>query len=619
MNYLSVENISKNFGEKILFQNITFGIAQGQKVALVAKNGTGKTTLLKLLAGFFSPDTGQVVFKKDIRVAFLDQEPDLNANLTIIEEIFASDLLTMQTVKSYELALLNPENYEALQDAISAMDALNAWDMEQKAQQILSELGIDDLHQSVAQLSGGQKKRVALAKLLIEEPDFIILDEPTNHLDLPMIEWLEQFLLKSHMTVLMVTHDRYFLELVCDEIIELDGGKLYHYKGNYAYFLEKKAEREESFQSSVDKANNLMRKELEWVRRMPKARGTKAKYRMDAFEDLKEKASQKLHTNQVQIELNPQRLGGKIMELHHVKKKFEQKTILADFSYIFKRKEKIGIIGKNGVGKSTLLNLLAGLEQVDGGKIVVGETVVLGYYHQKGMQLAEDKRVIEVIKDIAEIIPLAKGKKMTAAQLLERFLFEPPMHYQYVSKLSGGERKRLYLLTILMKNPNFLILDEPTNDLDLLTLNVLEDFLVDFEGCVLIVTHDRYFMDKLVDHLFVFEGEGVVTDFNGTYTDYLQVAKQKKQMLDKTVLPEKEAVFPEKSDAKKMTFNQKKEYESIEKELILLEKDKANLLELLSKEGNSSADITQFSIQLAQLEQKIDEKTTRWFELAAIL
>lgn len=627
MNYLSVENLTKSFGMRVLFQNISFGIDKGQKVAFIAKNGTGKSTLLKILAGEDGYDSGNVVFRNGIRTGILQQTPNFNDELTISQTIFKTDSEQVNAILAYEKAIQNPDDNEQMQHAFEQMDALDAWDYEVKIKQILGQLQIHNLEQKISELSGGQLKRIALAQVLIEEPDFIILDEPTNHLDLDMIEWLENHLSKENVTILMVTHDRYFLERVCNEIIELDNETLYRYKGNYSYFLEKKEERETIFEANVDKAKNLYRKELEWMRRMPKARGTKAKSREDAFYETEKTAKLKKDNSKVEMEVNMTRLGGKILELHHVKKAFGELNILNDFSYIFKQKEKIGIVGKNGVGKTTFLDILLGLQQVDGGKVVSGETVVFGYYTQKGMQFKEEKKVIETIKDIAEVIPLTKGRSLTAAQLLEKFLFHKSMHYNQVAKLSGGEKRRLYLLTILIKNPNFLILDEPTNDLDIMTLNVLEDFLEDFQGCLIIVTHDRYFMDKLVDHLFVFEGNGKIKDYLGKYSEYrenlkeqLLQEKQEQKALEKketTILPQ-----PQKNTQTlvktKRTYKEKIEFELLEKELEELEVIKLKLMEKLTKEQTNHEEVIKISSELGKTTNLIDSKTERWLLLSEL-
>lgn len=618
MNYLSVENLTKSFGERILFQDITFGIDQGQKVAFVAKNGTGKSTFLKILFGTESYDSGNVVFRKGIKTGFLKQSPSFNDESSISEVIFNSESAQIKAIINYEKAAKNPNDSEALQQAFDKMDALDAWNYETKIKQILGQLNIHDLDQKISKLSGGQQKRIALAQVLIEEPDFIILDEPTNHLDVEMIEWLENYLAKENITLLMVTHDRYFLERVCNEIIELDDETLYKYKGNYSYFLEKKQEREEIFEANVSKAKNLFRKELEWMRRQPKARGTKAKSREDAFYETKAVAHQKKENKSVDIEINMNRLGSKILEIHHARKSFGDLKILDDFNYVFKQKERVGIVGKNGVGKTTFLDLILGKQEVDGGKIVLGETVVFGYYTQSGMKLKDDKKVIETIKDIAEVIPLTKGKKITASQLLERFLFPKNMHYNLVEKLSGGEKRRLYLLTILMKNPNFLILDEPTNDLDILTLNVLEDFLMDFPGCLIIVSHDRYFVDKLVDHLFVFEGEGKVKDFIGNYNDYRHWAKTNRTPAEPSNKQpeEKEKTKKIEQPKTKLSYKEKVEFEQLEKDIPVLEKKKVELNNLLLTNITDHEELLKVTDELGEVSKQLEEKSDRWLELS---
>lgn len=623
MNYLSVENLSKNYGDKNLFTSISFGIDQGQRVALVAKNGTGKSTLMRILAGKEQQDSGNVTFRKDVRIGFLEQDSQFDPGLTIVEAVLGSDDPAALALKSYVEATHNATDEAELQKAIEAMNSNNAWDYETRVKQILGKLNLHDASQLVETLSGGQKKRLALAQVLIRKPEFMILDEPTNHLDLDMIEWLEVFLSGSDITLLMVTHDRYFLERVCNEIIEMDAGNLYRYKGNYSYFLEKKEEREQSEQSEISKAKNLFRKELEWIRRQPKARGTKAKARVDAFSDVKEKAGKRLKEDEIEFNVNMQRIGGKILEFHKVRKEFGEKKILDGFDYVFKRGEKIGIVGSNGVGKSTFLNMIMGTEAVSGGKISVGETVSFGYYSQEGMKMSEDKRVIEVIREIAEFIPLAGGKKLSALQMLERFMFPSAMHYQYVSKLSGGERRRLYLLTILMKNPNFLILDEPTNDLDVFTLTALEDYLESFEGCVLVVTHDRFFMDRIVDHIFYFSGQGRVKDILGNYSEYRdflkeqQTEERKSGRIEKTEQNETKAqVETAPSEKKKISFKDKFEFEQLEKEIPLLEQKKKEMEEQLNAPGLSVDDLSELSSKLGQLMEELEAKSFRWMELA---
>ena len=507
MNYASFENISKSYGERILFTDISFGISEGQKIGFVAKNGTGKTSLLNILSGADQPDQGNVIYRNGLKVEFLAQEPNLNPELSIEETIFASDNDTLKIIERYEQALKNPDDADAYQKAFEQMDAQNAWDFETQYKQILFKLKLEDLNKKVSNLSGGQKKRLALATILLNKPELLVLDEPTNHLDLEMIEWLEEYFRVENLTLFMVTHDRYFLDRVCNEIIELDNGQLYSYKGNYSYYLEKKEQRHSVEQTNTEKAKQLYKKELEWMRRQPKARTTKSKSRIDDFSDIKARAHKRRNDHEVQLELNMERLGNKIVELHNVSKAFENKNLFANFDYNFQPGERAGIIGKNGTGKSTFLNMLTGNLKPDTGKIVIGETVKFGYYTQKGITIKEGQKVIDVIKEFGDHIPLKKGRTISAAQLLERFLFDRKKQYDFVEKLSGGEQKRLYLCTVLIQNPNFLILDEPTNDLDILTLNVLENFLLDFPGCLLVVSHDRYFIDKIVDHLLVFEGE----------------------------------------------------------------------------------------------------------------
>ncbi|GAA4837580.1 ABC-F family ATP-binding cassette domain-containing protein [Algivirga pacifica] len=626
MNYISAENISKSYGDRVLFQGVNVGLDMGQKVALVARNGAGKSTLLDVLMGRDMPDTGKVAMNNDINVAYLAQEPVFKESETILEHVLNSDTPILQAVRHYEEVLekqlhdTSEKALLALQKATERMEELKAWDAEARVKQVLGMLKLEQLNQPVSALSGGQRKRVALAKVLIDEPDLLVMDEPTNHLDLDMIEWLEQYLERSKLTLLLVTHDRYFLDRVCDEIIELTEDGVYRYKGNYTYFIEKKAEREAQDAASVDKAKNLMRKELEWVRRMPKARGTKAKYRMDAFDDLKEKAHSGKREGKVELSVKMARMGKKIMEIENLNKSYGEKLILEDFNYTFKRRERIGIVGKNGVGKSTFLNILTGKEAADSGDIDYGETVVFGYYSQKGLPKTDDKRVIDVVKEVAEVIPMADGNQLTASQLLQRFNFTPEQQYAYVSTLSGGERKRLYLCTILMDNPNFLILDEPTNDLDLQTISVLEDFLEEFPGCLLVVTHDRYFMDKLVDHLFVFEGEGIVKDFNGQYTDYREQLLAK-EAAEKKAEKERKAEQKEKKTEvkpvakKKLSFKEQKEYEQLEKEMEELEKEKEVLTVRMNEGITDHEELVSISQRIGEISDLLDEKMMRWMEL----
>ena len=618
MNYLSVENISRRFGHKLLFENISFGIAKGEKVALIAKNGTGKTTLLNAITGKDPADSGQVVFRNDIRPGYLPQEPDLREDASVINAILEKPTPITQAIEAYEAALENPHDQEALQRAINDMDQHQAWNFEADIKQVLGKLKIDDWKAKISSLSGGQKKRVALAKVLLEEPDLLILDEPTNHLDLDMIEWLENFLARSNFSLLMVTHDRYFLENVCTDILELSNGELYRYKGSYSYFLEKKAEREEIERSGIEKAKNLMRTELEWMRRMPKARGTKAKYRVEAFGELQQKAGKRSGEDILSLEVKASRMGTKILELHKVSKAYGDKQLISQIDYTFKRREKAGITGPNGSGKSTLVKMILGEVQPDKGKIVAGETIKFGYYAQTGILPADNKRVIEVVKDIAEVIPAAGGRKITAAQLLERFLFPRDMHYNLVETLSGGEKRRLYLLTVLMENPNFLIFDEPTNDLDLQSLNVLEDYLADFEGCVLVISHDRFFMDKIVDHLFVFEGNGEIRDFPGNYTQYREeIKKEASQQKASPKQTTAQVEAPAKSPAgkTKLTYAEKLEYEKLEKEIARLEEKKETLSRQMSS-GVENVELLRLSEEMQATIDQIDAHTERWMELA---
>ncbi|WP_310555858.1 ABC-F family ATP-binding cassette domain-containing protein [Flavobacterium sp.] len=615
MNYLSVENISKSFGERTLFKDISFGINKDQKIAFIAKNGSGKTTIMNIINGFDEPDTGQVVLRKSIRMAFLSQDNKLQDELTIEESIFASDNETLKIIEAYEKALENPEDGDAYQKAFDGMDQHNAWDFETQYKQILFKLKLEDFKLKVKNLSGGQKKRLSLAIILINRPDLLILDEPTNHLDLEMIEWLESYFAKENITLFMVTHDRFFLERVCNEIIELDNGKIYQYKGNYSYYLEKKEERIASENSSVDKAQNLFVKELEWMRRQPKARTCKSKSRQDDFYDIKEKAQSRRRENVVELEINMERMGSKIIELHKISKKFKDHVILDNFSFDFQRGERIGIIGKNGTGKSTFLNLLTGTLPLDSGKVVVGETIKVGYYTQSGINPKPGQRVIDVIKEYGEFIPLMKGRLISASQLLERFLFDSKKQYDYVEKLSGGELKRLYLCTVLIQNPNFLILDEPTNDLDIVTLNVLESFLMDYPGCLLVVSHDRYFMDKIVDNLFVFRGQGEIENFPGNYSDF-------RAYEDSADVAQKEDNKAEKKDWKQnnptgnLTFNEQKEYQKIEKEIKDLEAQKITIEQLFSDGKVADGDISAKAKELENIINKMEDREERWFELS---
>ena len=615
MNYLNVENISKSYGELVLFKDLSFSIHKDQKIAFVAKNGSGKTSILNILAGKDTPDDGQIVIRKGLRLAFLDQEPNLDLNLTLEETIFASDIPILKVIEAYEKALKNPEDSEAYQKAFEAMDRNNAWEFETQYQQILSQLKLEDLSVKVNTLSGGQKKRLALAQALLSKPDILILDEPTNHLDLEMIEWLEEYFSKTQQTLFMVTHDRYFLERVCNEIIELDEGQLYTYKGNYSYYLEKKEARIENETTEVGKAKQLFKKELDWMRRQPKARTTKSKSRIDDFHEIKSKAHKRRNDHKVQLEITMERLGSKIIEFHNVSKSFKDKIILDGFEYTFKKGERIGVIGKNGTGKSTFLNLLTQSLQPDSGKIVIGETVKIGYYTQGGINAKPNQKVIEVIKEFGDYIPLAKGRQISAQQLLERFLFDRKKQWDFVEKLCGGEQKRLYLCTVLIQNPNVLILDEPTNDLDIVTLNVLEDFLMDFPGVLLVVSHDRYFMDKIVDHMFVFRGDGVVEDFPGNYSDFRAYDSSQPKLEAK---PEKteNTIAVKQNDANKLSYNEQKEHKNLESKIRSLELDKKALEKKFNNPELSQDQIKKLSEKLQVIIDTIEEKEMRWFELS---
>lgn len=619
MNFLSVEQLTKSYGERLLFSDLTFGIEHGQKVAIVAKNGAGKSTLLRCLLGLEPPDSGTVTFRKELRIAFMEQTEDLNPELSVLDAVLDHDLPEIKLIKAYTDALL--ANDEArLGDLYQALTEHQAWDLEVKVQQILSVLKLSGLTQKVGELSGGQKKRVALAKVLLSEAEFLILDEPTNHLDLDMIEWLEQYLSASQLTLLMVTHDRYFLEVVCDTILELADQTIYRYKGNFSYYLEKKAEREEQLQSTIEKAKNTFRKELDWIRRQPKARGTKQKARVDAFSDLKKVATQRLDEDELELPIKMERLGTKIVEFHKVSKSFGARVMLDDFSYHFQRQERLGIVGNNGTGKTTFLKMLTGEALPDKGKIVIGETIVFGYYSQDLMEVDPDMKVIDVVREVAEFIPLEKGRQLSAAQLLERFLFPRDMHYHFVHKLSGGERRRLKLLRVLMLNPNFLILDEPTNDLDIFAMSVLEEYLRLFQGSLIVVSHDRYFMDKMVDHLFVFQGEGRIKDITGNYHSYRSSLQQTQR--EQKQHPKSEAkseVAPSSEKRRKMSFKEKQEFEQIEKDLPLLEKEKEILSEALSSGNLTNEELIQKGERLGELVNQIEEFTLRWLELSELV
>ncbi len=621
MNLLTVENIAKSFGELVLFSELSFGVNKDQKIALIAKNGTGKTSILNIMAGLDTPDTGQVNYRKGIRVSYLEQEPELDPNLTIEETIFASDNEILQVIGRYERALENSEDENAYQKAFEAMERHQAWDFETQYKQILFKLKLEDIHMKIGLMSGGQKKRLALANALINKPDLLILDEPTNHLDLEMIEWLEQYFAKENITLFMVTHDRYFLERVCNEIVELDNGQLYSYKGNYSYYLEKKEARLEQESVEQHKSQILFKKELNWMRRQPKARTTKSKSRIDDFTAIKEKASQRRATHEIQLEINMERMGSKVVELHKISKSYPGKPILNKFEYNFLRGERIGIIGKNGTGKSTFLNILTGRDQPDSGKVVVGDTIKFGYYTQSGIQIKPGQKVIDVIREFGDYIPLMKGKQISAQQLLERFLFDRKKQYDFVEKLSGGERKRLYLCTVLIQNPNFLILDEPTNDLDIVTLNVLEEFLLDFPGCLLVVSHDRYFMDKIVDHIFVFRGNAEIEDFPGNYSDFrtYEDSNVEEARLEKQQNTDNKGTknsWKTEDKGVKLSFMEQKEYNKLESEIKKLERKKEELQHRFADTTLSGDQINKLSLELKELLASIETKTERWFELS---
>ncbi|WP_147678587.1 ABC-F family ATP-binding cassette domain-containing protein [Algibacter pacificus] len=619
MNYLTVENLSKSYGELELFSDISFSVHKDQKIAFVAKNGTGKTSILNILSGKDEPNSGSVIFRKGIAISFLSQDPNFDNSLTIEETILASENPILKVISNYEKSLLNPDDTDAYQTAFDAMERHHAWDFETLYKQILFKLKLEDLSQKVSALSGGQIKRLALANALINKPDLLILDEPTNHLDLEMIEWLESFFAKENITLFMVTHDRYFLERVCNEIIELDEGQIYNYKGNYSYYLEKREARIENEAIETNKAKQLFKKELTWMRRQPKARTTKSKSRINDFADIKHRAHQRRNDHEVQLELNMERLGSKILEFHKVSKRFKDKTILDNFSYMFQKGERVGIIGKNGTGKTTFLNILTQTAAPDSGKVTKGETVKFGYYTQNGITIKPEQKVIDVIREFGDYIPLKKGRQISAQQLLERFLFSRKKQYDFVEKLSGGERKRLYLCTVLIQNPNFLILDEPTNDLDIVTLNVLESFLLDFPGCVIVVTHDRYFMDKVIDHLFVFKGEGVIEDFPGNYTDYRIYEDSQDVISEVDTEDKKDKNAWKKNDAKKLSYNEEKELNNIESKIKSLNFDKKELEEKFNNPDLTPEEINTLSEQLQVIIDTIDEKEERWLELSAKL
>lgn len=616
--YLQVENLTKSFGDLVLFNGISFGIAEGQRIGLIAKNGSGKTTLLNILAGKEGYDEGKITFRRDLRVGYLEQSPKYPEELTVLEACFYHGNSTVELIKEYERCMETPGN-PGMDELLVRMEHEKAWDYERRAKQILSQLKIRDFSQKIGHLSGGQLKRVALANILITEPDLLILDEPTNHLDLDMTEWLEEYLNRGSLSLLMVTHDRYFLDRVCSEIIEIDNRQLYSYKGNYSYYLEKRQERIEATNAEIARANNLYRTELEWMRRMPQARGHKARYREEAFYELEKVAKQRTYDANMKLDVKASYIGSKIFEADHLCKRFGDLKILDDFSYIFARYEKMGIVGNNGTGKSTFIKILMGLEKPDSGTLDIGETVRFGYYSQEGLQFNEQMKVIDVITDIAEVIELGNGKRLTASQFLQHFLFTPETQHSYVYKLSGGERRRLYLCTVLMRNPNFLVLDEPTNDLDIVTLQVLEEYLQNFKGCVIVVSHDRYFMDKVVDHLLVFKGQGDIRDFPGNYSDYRDWKLAKAEHEKEAAKPKEEKTQRVRlNDKRRMTFKERKEFEQLEKEIAALEEEKKQIEEALCSGTLSVDELTEKSKRLPLLNDELDEKTMRWLELSEI-
>ena len=623
LSYLQVENLTKSFGDNLLFENISFGIADNQRVALIAKNGTGKTTLLNIIAGKEDYDNGNITFRRDLRVGYLEQAPQYPKNLTVLDACLQSDSEITRTVADYERCLLSP-NHDGLDEILARMDMHKAWNYETHIKQILSKLKITQFDQCIGELSGGQLKRVALANVLISEPDLLILDEPTNHLDLEMVEWLEDFLRRSSMALLMVTHDRYFLDRVCTSILELDCQSLFQYNGNYSYYLEKRQERMAAFNAETERMNNLYRTELDWMRRQPQARAGKAKSRIDRFYEIEQRAKLRREEKAVRLDVKASYLGSKIFEAKYVSKSYGELKILDNFYYNFARYEKMGIIGKNGTGKSTFLKMLLGEVKPDSGSFDVGETVVFGYYSQEGLKFDEQMKVIDVVRDIAEEVHLGNGRHMSASQFLQHFLFTPETQHNYVYKLSGGEKRRLYLCTVLMRNPNFLVLDEPTNDLDIATLNILEEYLQTFKGCVIVVSHDRYFMDKVVDHLLVFKGNAQIKDFPGNYTDYrewneLKEEEEREARREQAAnKPTSQPAKPVKDKPRRMTFKEKQEFELLEKEIPTLETEKAEIEAQLSSGTLTAETIVTASQRFAELNELIDEKTLRWLELSEL-
>jgi len=616
--YLQVDGLTKSFGDLVLFRQISFGIAEGQRVGLIAKNGSGKTTLLNILADKEGYEEGAIVYRRDLKVGYLEQSPSFPEEQTVLEACFYHGNSTVDLIREYERCM-ETEGNPGLEDLLARMEHEKAWDYERKAKQILSQLKIRDFNQPIKQLSGGQLKRVALANVLITEPDLLILDEPTNHLDLDMTEWLEDYLRRGNLSLLMVTHDRYFLDRVCSEILEIDNKRIYQYKGNYSFYLEKRQERIDAANAEIARANNLYRTELDWMRRMPQARGHKARYREEAFYELEKVAKQRFHNGQVKLDVKASYIGSKIFEADHLYKSFGGLKILDDFSYIFSRYEKMGIVGNNGTGKSTFIKILMGLEKADNGTIDIGETVRFGYYSQEGLQFDEQMKVIDVVQDIAEVIEFAGGRRLTASQFLQHFLFSPETQHSYVYKLSGGERRRLYLCTILMRNPNFLVLDEPTNDLDIVTLQVLEEYLQNFKGCVIVVSHDRYFMDKVVEHLLVFNGQGDIRDFPGNYSDYRDWKEMRTQREKENSKPaEEKTVKVRLNEKRKLSFKERRELEQLEVDIAALEQEKKEIEEVLCSGTLSVDELTEKSKRLPLLNDELDEKTLRWMELSEI-
>jgi len=632
MNYLSVENLSKAFGERKLFSNISFGISQGQKIALVGINGAGKSTLMKIIMGQEIPDTGQVAINNSVKIAYVHQNPVFDSNLSIYQTIFdQSNSEVLRVIEDYHKAMLDAErgidNSDQMSKLFEKMDALQAWDFEYQVKEVLGKLGLHDTDLPVGNLSGGQRKRVALAKAILEKPDLLLLDEPTNHLDLETIEWLEDYLAKANLSIFMVTHDRYFLEKVTNEILELDQGKIHRYQGNYGYFLDKKAERMQIEDIEIEKAKSLYKKELDWIRRQPKARGTKAKYRVDAFEETKEKAFTKREERDIELSVSTQRLGNKILEIEKISKSFDDKTLIKDFSYIFKKKDRIGIVGPNGAGKTTFLKMITGLLEPDAGKISVGQTTAYGYYRQEEDRFDEEKRLIDVVKEVAEVVVLDKGQTITVSQFLTQFGFPPKQQFTPIGKMSGGERRRLQLLMVLIKNPNFLILDEPTNDLDLMTLNILEEFLDTFPGCLIIVSHDRYFMDRLVEHLFVFEGEGKIKDFPGNYTDFREWEKENSNQYQDTSIKTEEAriekqeasiVKSESTPKAKASYKQKQEFKKVNETIAKLEGEKSTLTDQIADGTSDVNKLMTWTNRLQAIDRELEELELAWLELSEL-